>query len=355
MYRRLATLGFVALTLCLCPSPANAYFWEWLDSLSGPRFGGVLYEWRVWCGSQKGPDVLGRFRENLQADIDKYKRATGPADAEPFFKNAVKAAETAQRFVKAAIDALEETPQNDADAHVLTALTLRRMGSELFSLGRRAPSAFATSRLEISIKALAGYESKPIEVRPRSFGGGGIGVAVSLCSAKPYERSTKFLQVNVGVGFERKGVAPLATLGATPGALDFAQDDNTRPLDDTGDHNRLVTFGASYHAVIKPYLTVGVGAGLASFSSARVDGFNKLYVEPYIIDIKPLATWGDPAYRTVWRHIFYFRYSTLTFPAGFEPGRFSGRSQRYPAELLHSVGFHADLEPVIRKLQGTWR
>jgi hypothetical protein len=156
-----------------------------------------------------------------------------------------------------------------------------------------------------------------------------IGATVSVCESEPYDRNRRFVSVNFEWGGDSKP-------------------ENRR------DDNRMVTVGASYHAVIFPSLTIGSGAGIAWFSSKTADSFEKLYIEPYIIDFRPLALKRHAELAGPWWHVFYIRYNTLTFPKGFEPGRFGGRSPRYPMELIHSIGFHADLEPVIRKLQGKW-
>ena len=52
MRRLCATLGIVVLSLAVCPARADAYFWAWLDELSGPHFIGFLVEWRVYCKAE---------------------------------------------------------------------------------------------------------------------------------------------------------------------------------------------------------------------------------------------------------------------------------------------------------------
>src|SRR5262249_16867752 len=49
MRRLTPTFVLVITCLCLFPQRADAYFWEWLDSLSGPKFRGFTVEWRAVC------------------------------------------------------------------------------------------------------------------------------------------------------------------------------------------------------------------------------------------------------------------------------------------------------------------
>jgi hypothetical protein len=48
------------------------------------------------------------------------------------------------------------------------------------------------------------------------------------------------------------------------------------------------------------------------------------------------------------------RYSTITFPGGFDRGDFSPNSPAYPTELVHQLGVHFDLTPVLRGKRGNW-
>jgi hypothetical protein len=99
---------------------------------------------------------------------------------------------------------------------------------------------------------------------------------------------------------------------------------------------------------------VGAGVGVAFFSSQTTESFETLYVRPCIVDFRPFALRRNVQFSGPWWQVLIFRYSTLTFPKGFEAGGFGGSLPRFEAELIHTIGLHADLEPVMRKLRDKW-
>jgi hypothetical protein len=116
----------------------------------------------------------------------------------------------------------------------------------------------------------------------------------------------------------------------------------------------MLTTGATVHFVARPWLTVGAGAGLATFFTSGSGTFAKPYVQPYIVDIKPGAFVPRADVRSPWRHFVILRYSAITFPGGFDRGDFSPNSPAYPTELVHQLGVHFDLTPVLRGKRGNW-
>jgi hypothetical protein len=116
------------------------------------------------------------------------------------------------------------------------------------------------------------------------------------------------------------------------------------------DHNKIFTFGASYHAVVAPYLTVGAGGGGARFSSATTPAFSKLYIQALIVDFRPGGLF--PGYPDRWWNAFYLRGSGLIFPSGFELGRFGRQRDQYPAEFVKTFGIHAEVGTLLKSLQG---
>ena len=77
------------------------------------------------------------------------------------------------------------------------------------------------------------------------------------------------------------------------------------------------------------------------------------FVQPWIVDFRPFAL-GQKAYSPeAWRQIFFLRLSSTTFPGGFAASEFTG-SPKLPNELVHSLGIHADLDPIIRKARLRW-
>jgi hypothetical protein len=119
------------------------------------------------------------------------------------------------------------------------------------------------------------------------------------------------------------------------------------------DDNRMLTIGASYDFVVAPWLTLGFGAGTARFTSDNADTFSKGFIQPWIIDVRPFALRQQKYSPEAWRQIWFVRISSITFPGGFEAGAFPG-SPKLPTELVHSIGIHADLDPIIRKARLRW-
>jgi hypothetical protein len=199
----------------------------------------------------------------------------------------------------------------------------------------------------------------------RALFGLGFGVAVSLCEAGKLERTSQYLAVDIGWGSDTR---------RDPEFASFATDDNPA-TDPNPDRNTLVTIGASYHAAVNPWLTVGLGGGLASFSSRTRPAFRKWYIEPYVVDFRPvrgaadlfgfLRRWSERKSFTAALEpnkapsqnplpdVLYFRYSSILFPTGFEADRFRG-SDQFQAEFVRVYGVHLDLEPLIRKMRGTY-
>jgi hypothetical protein len=323
MRRLTAIFGALVLLTAAVPSRADANFWKWIDDLSGPRFQGVQLDWRVWCRSQDLKTVLPGLRTRMSVIVtaaDRNEAArTNNTNANAAFASARDAARQAATLADQASSA-GQNPLNDVGEIVWEAL----------QWGHDAERHYQRALIYASNDTPSDSPPTPRTQRtvtPKSLLS--FGLSASVCDVKPLTRNTAFATVNFAWGWDTK---------------DAARDDR----------NRMVSFGASIHGVTTPYLTVGAGAGVAWFSSGSIDGFRKFYVQPYIIDVRPLAiVKRDSEYLGPWWHVVYFRYSTVMFPAGFEAGRFPG-SPRYGPELVHSLGIHADLEPLMRKLGGKW-
>jgi hypothetical protein len=345
--RRLVTVCSLAmLAVCGPAAPADAYFWEWLDSLSGPRFGGVIGELQLVC---PGKADLAHSIGALDA-IKRQLAVEGSLHAEA--KNSF-SDPAAQRFVDTAVryrlraeevlgDAMRlvsedllsrqisEARKSRVTATVLTALAWQERAAAHFAWAQRLQK---NDRLDPR-KQPGTYDdaermSTDDEVTTRMAPL--AGVRYSLCHYRALQRDRFFVSGNVGF------------------AVDIKNDDEHSP----GRHLMLTT-GGSAHAVVTPWLTAGVGAGRAFFFPSGGSKFGKWYFQPYIVDIKPGAMVPRAELRSPWRHFVYVRYSMITFPQGFEASRFSPNSAAYEQEWIQSLGIHFDLTPVLRGRKGNW-
>lgn len=341
--RVVATLCVMVLGLGLFPARADAFFWDWLDDLSGPHFKGFEVDIRVVCRSE---DALAVLALSLLEAKQKYERraagTTGPSKG--YFTAAASDAELGLQF---SFHALQQRrngePASDVNRDSQIAVSWGNRAAAQFKWGVRVetigqfnaadqppadqPPAGQPS-FTLPFPAVTEIDSRKIEGL-KEVGTRVVGVAYSICPAAPLMRNRSFVSLNIGWGYDDKP-------------------------ENMADHNRMVTVGGSYHQVITPYLVVGAGAGIARFSSTTAVSFGKLFIQPYIIDVRPFAVVRNAELRGPWWHALYVRYNGLIFPDGFEPGRFGNRSPRYGAELVHSVGIFGDLEPLVRSLRHKW-
>ena len=76
-------------------------------------------------------------------------------------------------------------------------------------------------------------------------------------------------------------------------------------------------------------------------------------MQPWIIDVRPFALRQKAYSPDAWEQIWFVRISSITYSGGVDAGQFTG-SPRLPTELVHSIGIHADLDPIIRKARLRW-
>lgn len=365
MRRLVVTLGVLVMCLGLFPARADAFWWNWIDDLSGPSFGGTTFNWRVWCqtdhdaptSSETRIRALRAFRAQLNSQIEAVGKrrvalengnssAAQKALAGALLEGAQQALRLALTAVNGAIvDVGSDLEQSNAQ--YLAAQYLRGRAEAAVDIASRvqALNALALSGAESLVKDFANLpelDSLVDRFKQAEFlmaGGGPSGIGLSLCSLDPATKTRSFLSANVGIAHNTTGFG------------------NNKGADYLVDKLRMVTLGFSYHANVTRYLAIGSGAGLAIFSSDNQNHptFQKLYVEPYIIDFKPARTMSD----AWWADIFAFRVNSMIFPTGFAPGSFrrSGAnapidSDRIPAELVRSVGLFIDLEPLLKRAHG---
>jgi hypothetical protein len=107
----------------------------------------------------------------------------------------------------------------------------------------------------------------------------------------------------------------------------------------------------------RPHSTVeiGIGAGLYRFSGPAFEPFWRPFLQPIIVDVKPLALLaGTVGHRHWYDEFVVFRAGHIVIPDGFDgtdfaavPGTF-----RTSTEYLPTFGVHLDFEPLLRHLKG---
>jgi len=320
--RRLTTTFVLVITcLCLFPQRADAYFWEWLDSLSGPKFRGFTVEWRAVCFTD---GLRNRLLTETSDELSQAKLALeGPATAgvrvqdadRALFVRRVEAATKASYYAKLAAGPPEPSPDL-AFKLVTAAVAWERVAQALAAQavsGKDAALHVAnfeekatTAENQISADALKEFAS-PIP----------FGVIVSACPVNTVDRRRGSLNLNVAWGTDTKN-----------------------------DNNKMVMVGPSFSLRVYDWLDVGVAGGVAWFSSVEYRGFTKFYVEPAIVDLRAGALIAKLGNRqgSGW-YVPVLRYTMLTFPGGFARNSFAN-GEAYGAEIVHQLGLHIDLEPL---------
>ena len=206
MRRLCATLGIVVLSLAVCPARADAYFWAWLDELSGPHFIGFLVEWRVYCKAESVAQerqalvkLNASLRKELQEHSDTLKTATDP-DARRYFGNAVLYSASAVAYIEDAIKSIDEDANRDVSPLVLKAFVWRSHASAHFEWGRKIVGKRTDGETPPQEPA-----EKPLPLGTRSFFPLVGGATLSLCNAKPLHRDRQFLTVSVGYAYRHEG------------------------------------------------------------------------------------------------------------------------------------------------------
>ena len=151
--RRLAMVCSLAmLAVCLSPVPAHAYFWEWLDSLSGPRFGGVIGELELVCPVKDDLSLSSSTLASIktQLGVDRALHAAAEknfnnTEARRFLGNATRYRTEAERVLGEAnglltddLRALDRTNNRRArlSATVVTALAWQERAAAHFAWAR---------------------------------------------------------------------------------------------------------------------------------------------------------------------------------------------------------------------------
>jgi hypothetical protein len=346
MRRLCATVALVALSLAAFPARADAYFWAWLDDLSGPRFSGSIFEVELVCPGKAdlahSVPALESIQRQLMVEKALHEAAAGAnfnSEARGFFRRADSYRTQAEEILKEAIRLAKEdlsskgTVSDDrkslVTATALTAMAWQQRAAAQFDWAQRlAKNILLDPRKqpsEYTVAPMTSDEKVAATMAPVA------GVRISLCHYRALQRDRFFITANVGL------------------ALDLKNDD-----EHSSGRHVMLNSGMSAHYAVLPFATVGVGGGRALFFPSGAPRFGKWYFQPVILDFKPGALVRRAELRSPWRHFVYVRFSVLKFPQGFEARRFSPDSPPYKPEWVKQVGVHFDLAPVLRGMKGTW-
>lgn len=321
MSRARAIVLVVALALLVKPARAEAYFWAWLDDLSGPKYAGFLVELQVQCNVRRvadNPGELSVLRAAIETDRTRLSVATIKPGADTFFRNA-------REYSNKALEKIKDA-QAAESREARTQLAYEAMVWK----NRAAAHLEWAESIQHGVQRNASEEPGVYDTNQRvALFVPGIGFNYSICKYGMLERDRNFLRVNVGLAFDIKDDHEYGT-------------------------SKMLTHGASYHVVASPWLTMGAGGGIATFLPSDRPAFSKWYVQPWMFDIRPGAWCKNADVRSPWRHFVYVRISAIVFPQGFEAGRFAATSPEYGPELVNAVGVHFDLTPVLRGRKGNW-
>jgi hypothetical protein len=100
---------------------------------------------------------------------------------------------------------------------------------------------------------------------------------------------------------------------------------------------------------------VGTGAGFLWFSGEAFDWFQRGFLEPFRLDVRPVALIGDVTGRghAEWTEAFSFRASLVITPAGFRAENFGAIPGTFQTarEVLPSFSVYFDIEPIARQIR----
>lgn len=319
----LVRCGVALLCLGLWPSRADAYFWEWIDSMSGPRFKGYSVEWRMFCVDEdlaertSARSLLTLTEQNLAQlrlfTIDSTIRT-----------EALGAAVTANTLAKRALGRDASTTKV-MSAFVDAGQLWLGLSAQLMSAKPPDPNSDEFRRE----KALAQKAREDADQTADAVGPS-LGVILSACPSKPNTIRRSSIDLNIAFGTHDKKIDA---------------------------RNKLVMVGPSFTMHVAPWLDAGVGGGVAWFSAEHYSGFTRLYIEPIRTDIRfadaicrlmsRCSAKSEDGQMRKWLQVPLIRYSMITFPRGFAENSF-GTSPGYGAEVIHSLGLHFDLEVPLR-------
>src|SRR5262249_37009464 len=211
MRRMTLTFVMTIASLCLFPQRADAYFWEWLDSLSGPKFLGFMVEWRLQCWTDN-------FQENFvratEAEVVARRQALEIARINPtaeakinLLQGALDAAVSANALAKLATSS--PMPPPDVSIGLAEAALawerLARARTDAASDGQRAETARnELTRLADDARQKEDTARTALSASLVPYVLPAAGVIVSVCPAKTLDRRRASLELNISWGWDKK-------------------------------------------------------------------------------------------------------------------------------------------------------
>ena len=337
MRRIRASVVLAVIVLVAWPERAEAYFWAWLDDLSGPRYMAVFGSIEVLCtyrDTDASPDAVAWITDDLQKKLKAVPQASGPSAQQPGAWAKLRF-DDATTFISKANDILAEVRKRQATdpatrkerANLLAQARLLDGRASVHMQSVARPDKDPTTQLlDQNARALV---AQPATVK--SYPRRRNGFAPSMCASSPEVRNRFYLTFDAGYGWDAKN--------------------RNR---DQG--HSMIMLGTSAHYAVTPYLSVGSGAGVVRFKTpnGKKEVFYSPYLEPAMLDFRPLALLRASDVRSPLLHVFFLRGSVIVFPRGFDAGTFPGQTDRFNVEWTPSAGVYFDLTPILRNRRGNW-
>ncbi len=297
MRRLVSAFCLAMLAVCSAPVPAHAYFWEWLDSLSGPKFAGATVEVKVWCLTDTQDKIICRVRTALEerskpfADLKEPAAEDGPAAHARFvFATrgmwAEKMANSLLDKAAAAAKAARGKARYDPSELFFEALRWRDYAYSQFAWAERSGDALRSGAgFSYDIERAALLQGLPTpksleEMKPRLTAAAFGGLTFSVCPAEALDRHKQTLDLSIGYGWDQKEVNQAV-------------------------NNRMLTVGASYNFIVAQWLTLGFGGGRARFMAVGSKPSPKTFIQPWIIDVRPFALRQKAHSPEAWRQVWF--------------------------------------------------
>jgi hypothetical protein len=88
------------------------------------------------------------------------------------------------------------------------------------------------------------------------------------------------------------------------------------------------------------------------FSGQPFEPFNRLYIKPVQVDVKPLVFLADdPRWGHSWTELLALRLAVMVVPSGFDAADFGAPgTYKQPREWLKNPQIFVDLEPLVNHL-----
>jgi hypothetical protein len=355
MRRVCAVLVCCAVVQLMVPSRAYAW-WDFLEEFSGAGpFKGVDVDVRLACfvdTSGVAATHLPAIRATIAAQNASIQARTAQADKIPSAEALTRAQnalgawkgatqlweELARLSARALIDARREAELLEASANVAEreaeqASPDAKDAANLRAVARVQAAADAYAVVARAEEALATSDIRAKVLFP------GLGVVYSACNLKKGERrrgsidfGTRFVWTHHDPRFANGTGAQIFLTTAEPAVSWTVFNPSKGPRWKWAD-----------------WVDYGIGGGFYWVSSTEFPSFGAGFLEPVRFDVHA------PTALPPWTRILVVRLGLLVFPGGFEPTAFGAvkpeNARRIPRDVVKTISFSADLEPLLEKLR----